>query len=185
VNCAGNSCSLICAAPFAYHTDPTDTDGAEEWFAFIEVEDIAGVATFGTSFGLDVLTLRALDVQNAIAYGTVDIEEDTGLFNPSISLVNLGNESLDVQVAGTDMTDGVTSVIPAAQQRYATSSFDYASCIGCTTLAVTGVDLEVDLDKPLASDPVVTDDIFWGIEVPFGTASAPHTGTNFFMAITD
>ena len=185
VNCAGNSCSLICEAPFAYHTDPTDADGGEEWFAFMEVEDIGGATTFGTSFGLDVLTLRALDVQNALAYGTVDINENTGSFNPSVSLLNLGNEPLDVQVAGTDMTDGVTSVIPAAQQRYSTSTFDYDACIGCTTLAVTGADLEVDLDKPLVSSPAVTDEIYWGIEVPFGTASAPHTGINFFMAITD
>jgi hypothetical protein len=185
VNCTANSCSLICTAPFAYHTDATDADGAQEWFAFMEVSDQTGSLTFDTSFGVDLLTLRALDVQNAIAYGTVDVNEDTASFNPSVSLLNLGNEPIDVQISGTDMTDGVTSIIPASQQRYATSTFNYSSCIGCTTLSVIGDPVEVDLLKPTVSTPPVQDEIYWGIAVPFGTASAPHTGINFFMAVTD
>ena len=33
---------------------------------------------FDTSMGVEVLTLRALEVQNAIGYGTVDINQNTG-----------------------------------------------------------------------------------------------------------
>jgi hypothetical protein len=185
INCTDNSCSLICTAPFAYHTDATDTDGAQEWFAFMEVNDQAGSLGIGTSIGVELLTLRALDVQNAIAYGTVDVNDDTAALNPSVSLLNFGNESIDVQISGTDMTNGYGSTIPAAQQRYATSTFNYSSCIGCTTLSVTGDSVEVDLLKPTVSTPLIQDEIYWGIAIPFGTASSPHTGINFFMAITD
>ena len=102
-----------------------------------------------------------------------------------MSLVNQGNEPIDVTIGGTDMTDGLTSVIPAAQQLFSTSTFTYDSCIGCSTLSVIGANVEVDLPKPLSSSPAITDAIYWGIEVPFGTASAPHTGVNFFTAIAD
>ncbi len=184
-NCSGSSCTLSCSADFQFHTDPTDFDGGEEWFAFMEVEDVAGGVDFGTSMGVELLTLRALEVLNAIGYGTVDINENTGTFNPNVTLNNLGNEPIDVQVAGTDMTDGFTSVIPAAQQLFATSTFDYAACVSCNSLSVTPVAVEVDLSKPTTDSPPVSDDIYWGIEVPFGTASNAHTGINTFTAIAD
>jgi 6-phosphofructokinase len=50
---------------------------------------------------------------------------------------------------------------------------------------VIGSDVEVDLPKPVVSTPATSDEIFWGIEVPFGTNSAPHTGVNSFTAISD
>ncbi|MCA9362612.1 DUF2341 domain-containing protein, partial [Candidatus Kaiserbacteria bacterium] len=184
-DCTGNSCTLSCQAEFQFHADPTDADGGEEWFAFMEVSDLSNALDFGTSPGVELLTLRALDVQNAINYGTLDISEDTGSYNPNVSLLNIGNEAIDVRVAGTDMTDGIASVIPATQQRYATSTFDYSSCVGCNNLSVIGNNVEVDLSKPTADTPPVADDIYWGIAVPFGTASNPHTGINTFTAISD
>jgi len=185
ISCTATSCTLECVAPFAYHTNPTDFDGAEEWYAFVEVADTTGASAFATSPGVELLTIRGLDVQNDIAYGVVDVSQDTGTFNPEISLVNVGNESIDVQISGTDMTDGIASVIPAAQQLFATSTFDYAGCIACSALTVTPLTVEVDLDKPTVSFPATTDEIYWGVEVPFGTASNPHTGVNSFTAIGD
>ena len=183
--CAGNSCTLSCQADFQFHADPTDLDGGQAWYAFMEVSDLSGGTDFGTSMGVDLLTLRALDVQNAIAYGTVDINQNTGAFNPDVDLINEGNEAIDVRVAGSDMTDGVTSVIPAGQQLFATSTFTYDSCIGCVTLSVIGANLEVDLAKPTTDSPPVSDSVYWGVEVPFGTASNPHSGLNTFTAIAD
>ena len=183
--CAGNSCLLTCTADFQFHADPTDADGGEFWQAFIEVRDMAGGVDFGTSVGIDLLTMRALDVQNGIGYGTVDINENTGTYNPTVPIINIGNEAIDVQISGTDMTDGVTSVISSTQQVFATSTFDYASCVSCQPLQVTGTNVEVDLNKPTSTSPAVTDEIYWGIEVPFGTASNPHSGVNTFTAIAD
>ncbi len=184
-NCTTNACSLQCSAPIVYHADPTDLDGAEEWFAFMEVEDTTGAVDFVTSTGVELLTLRALDIQNSIAYGVVEVTNNTGAFNPAVTLHNIGNESIDVQIAGTDMSDGASSVIAAAQQRYATSTFNYAACVGCSALTVTPANLELDLSKPTTTTPGVTDNLYWGIEVPFGSASRPHTGINSFTAIGD
>lgn len=184
-NCSGTSCTLSCTADFAYHADPTDLDGGNQWFAYMEVDDQSGASDLETSTGVELLTLRGIDVRNAIAYGVVDVNQSTGVFNPDVSLVNIGNESIDVQISGTDMSDEIASVIPAGQQLFSTSTFDYDSCIGCTPLSVLGTNVEVDLDKPVSTTPETTDTIYWGIEVPFGTASNPHTGLNTFTAVAD
>jgi hypothetical protein len=185
-SCDATSCTLSCVADFIFHADPTDdVSDPDEWFAFMEVSDLSGAADFDTSTGAELITLRALDVQNAIGYGTVDINQNTGTFNPSVELLNIGNESIDVQIAGTDMTDGFASLIPVSQQRFATTTFDYAACVVCQTLSPVGTSVEVDLAKPVLADPPVADNIFWGIEVPFGTASNPHSGINTFTAISD
>lgn len=184
-DCSGNSCVLSCTADFQFHADPTDSDGGEFWYAFVEVEDQSKAMDYGTSVAVDVLTIRALDVENTIAYGTVDINENTGTYNPNVKLLNIGNEAIDVEIAGTDMTDGGVSVIPASKQLFATSTFDYTSCVSCNSLGAVGVAIDVDLAKPNAENPPVTDDIYWGIEVPFGTASHPHSGINTFTAIAD
>lgn len=188
--CSGNSCELSCAAPFAYHTDPTDAgspNAGEEWFAFVEVADAADNTDFDTSVGtIDVLTMRALDVTDGIAYGTLDINGETvNGTNPTSTLTNLGNEAIDVDVSGTDLTDGAASVIDVALQKFATSTFAYTGCAVCTTLSEIAGTVEVDLDKPTTVSPPVVDYLYWGITIPLGTNSVPHTGLNTFMATGD
>lgn len=187
INCSGNSCTLSCVAEFAYHTDPTDagTFAGEEWFAFLEVEDSAGGVDFDTSAGVEVLTLRALDIDNAIAYGSLQVNADTGAFNPTTPVKNYGNEAIDVDVSGTDMADGFSSTIDATNQKFATTTFTYSSCTSCSTLTTVGSSIEVDLAKPTAATPYVEDVLYWGIQIPFGTAGTPHEGTNTFTAVAD
>jgi hypothetical protein len=182
-NCAGNSCTLSCAADFYFHADATDTDGANEWWAFLEVEDSSGGYDFATSPSVEVLTLRAMDVNNAIGYGSVETSSSTGSTNASTTLENVGNVEIDIDVEGTDMTDGYSSSIPASQQIFATSTFDYPSCVTCTPLATTATNYNLDLAKPVVAVPPVTDDVFWGIAVPFGVSSNPHTGGVLFTPI--
>ena len=111
--------------------------------------------------------------------------QDTGSTNATTDIYNLGNESIDVDIAGTDMTDGAASIIPVSEQILATSTFTYSSCTVCSTLSLVGSTIEVDLSKPVSSTPLVQDSIYWGIEIPFGTASSPHEGNNTFTAVGD
>ena len=163
-----------------FHTDPGD------WAVFVEVEDAAGGYGFNSSpTSTEVLTLRAITVDNAIAYGNVGTNSDTGAFNPGTTVVNEGNEAIDIEIAGTDMTDGAVSVIGVANQLFSTSTFTYGSCAFCSTLQITNTALEVDLAKPLSDSPAVEDEVYWGIFVPLGTNSAAHTGVNTFYAVGD
>jgi hypothetical protein len=189
-NCSGNSCVASCYADMYFHADPTATSSlysGEIWYAFVEVEDSGTGYDFGTSIGQEVFPLRAIDVQNAIAYGSLEASFDTNATNASTTVENLGNVEINLEVEGTDMTDGGSSVIPADEQKFATSTFTYGSCglSVCTLLSsTTAFELDVDLSKPTTASPPVADNIYWGVRVPTGTNSAPHQGINVFTPVS-
>jgi hypothetical protein len=186
-DCSGNSCTIECYADIFFHADPTASSSVyegEEWFAFMEVEDTSNGYDFDTTPAVDVNILRAIDVTNGIAYSSVAVLSDTGGNNASTSVHNQGNVEIDLEIDGTDMTDGASSVIPADQQKFATSTFTYSACTVCTQLSsTTPFELDVDLTKPTTSAPPVADAIYWGIAVPYGVNSAPHQGVNVFTPI--
>ena len=90
-----------------------------------------------------------------------------------------------MEITGTDLSDGFDSVIPANQQKFATSSFTYSGCGSCEMLSSSSpVQIDIDLDKPAADTPPVTDDVYWGIAVPFGVNSVAHQGINVFTPVS-
>jgi hypothetical protein len=186
-NCSGTTCTLECYADIYFHAEPTDAGAYEgqEWFAFIEVEDMAGGYDFGSSLGVNLSTLRAIDVQGGIDYGALEVNTNTGSDNASTTIFNFGNVAVSIEIQGTDLSDGNTSFIPAEQQKFATSTFTYSACgATCNLLSsTTPIEIDVNLSKPTADDPPVTDNVFWGIAVPIGVNSAPHQGYNVFTPI--
>ncbi len=186
-NCSGSTCTLECRADIFFHADPTD-DGAyagEEWLAYLEVNDVSGGYDFASALGVELLTLRALTVDNGINYGALEPANNTGAYNATTTIANTGNVAFDIEVAGTDLSDGSSSVIPATEQRFATSTFNYAACVSCASLSsTTPVELAVNLAKPTAPSPLPETPIYWGIAVPLGIRSAPHSGINVFTPIS-
>ncbi len=157
----------------------------EEWLAFVEVEDEDEGYAFDDSIGVILNSLRAIDVPSAITYGAVEATFDTGSTNASTSVQNLGNTEINVEVEGTDMSDGAGSIIPAYEQKFATSTFTYSGCTSCYSLSsTTPFELDIELLKPTTNSPILTDEVYWGVEVPFGTNSAPHTGMNVFTPVS-
>ncbi len=188
-NCAGFSCDVSCRADFYYHADATDIApyAGENWGAFIEVSDQNGVIDIGSAPPVELLSLHALDVTSAISYGALSPASTTGAFNPTTTIQNLGNVPIDIDVEGSDLTDGGSSIIPAYEQLFATSSFTYTSCTNCSVLSSTTLtSLELELVKPTSTSTSVTDVVYWGIEIPaLGIAGNPHSGTNIFYAVSD
>ncbi len=186
-NCSGASCLLTCTAAVQFHADPTDfgTYEGEEWLGYAEIEDAGGGYDFGSAPGVELATLRALAVDSAINYGILEANSDTGSYNPTTTITNLGNSVIDVDVTGTDLSDGISSAIPAAQQKFATSTFLYGSCVTCLNLSSSSaVTLAVNLSKPTTVTPPIETDVYWGIAVPYGTNSTAHNGVNLFTAIS-
>jgi len=185
-NCSGNSCTLRCAAGVKFFAEPTDSgafDG-QEWLAYVEVEDAANGYDFASAPGVELMTLRAITVDALINYGALEANTNTGSTNASTTIVNLGNVPVNIDVQATDLSDGISSIIPASQQKVATSTFTYGACVTCQQLSSsTPVILDINLGKPNTATPPVATSVFWGIAVPFGTNSAPHTGMNIFTPI--
>jgi hypothetical protein len=186
-DCSGNTCVLSCAFDIFFHADPTDTlpyEG-EEWIAYLEARDTAGVSAIGDPpSGVELLTMRALTVENSINYGSLFVGADTGTDNASTTIVNVGNIQFVLEVEGSDLSDGNLSTIPAEQQKFATSTFNYSSCTVCAQLSTSSSLFSLLLPKPSAPTPPIAEPIYWGIAVPFGTNSAPHSGTNIFTPVT-
>ncbi len=189
IDCVGNSCTIECASDFYFHADPTDTgsiyDG-QEWFAFIEVEDASSGFDSGTSNGRELNTLRAIDAGGMIDYGDLTVNADTGATNASTSIMNEGNVEINIEVSGSDLSDGLSSVIPSDEQKFSTSTFTYSTCGAlCVELSsTTPAELDVELSKPTTNSPPVEDYVFWGIFIPFGVNSVAHQGVNVFTPVS-
>jgi hypothetical protein len=186
-NCSGSSCDLQCVADIKFFAEPTDAGAYEgqEWLAYVEVEDTAEGYDFESAPGVELFTLRAIQVDSLINYGALEANSDTGATNASTTVTNLGNVAVNIDVEATDLTDGGSSVIPAAQQKMATSTFTYSACVTCYQLSSSSpVALGLNLSKPTTVVPPSEMDVYWGIAVPLNTNSAPHTGINIFTPIS-
>ncbi|HEU4677779.1 MAG TPA: DUF2341 domain-containing protein [Candidatus Paceibacterota bacterium] len=186
-NCSGTSCDVECSADIYFHADPTDvgTFAGETWRAMLAIEDGSGLVATATAPSVDLLTLRAISVDDSIDYGVLAVNSDTGSYNASTTVENIGNDAIDVDVEGTDLTDGGSSAIPVYEQKFATSTFTYSSCVFCSQLSTTTSHVELNLSKPTSTAPAITDHVFWGIAIPFGVAGTPHSGVNTFYAVGD
>ena len=184
-NCSGVSCALTCSADVQYFADPTDigTFSADTWKARVSVFDNAALTSSSTSAGVELLTLRAISVTPLINYGTLSVGSDTGSNDATSTVTNSGNSSNDLELSGTDLTAG-GSTIAVTNQKYASTTFTYSSCAYCAALSTSPTSYEADLPKP-TSTASVSDDLFWGLFVPVGTGGVPHQGENIFMAISD
>jgi hypothetical protein len=185
-SCSGNTCTLSCVVDVFFHADPTD-DGTyvgQEWLAYGEVEDLSNGYDFASAPAVELITLRAMQVDSVINYGALSADSDTGSYNPTTTVTNLGNAPINVDIVGTSLTDGLSSAIPADLQKVATSTFTYSACVSCLQLSTsTAVTLGINLNKPTTIAPPIETEVYWGIEVPFTASNAAHTGTNIFTAI--
>jgi len=185
--CSGNSCTLTCVADLAYFAEPTDAGDFEgqEWLAYLEAEDTTSGLGFNSAIGVSLYTMRALSVDSLINYGAIEVLGNTGSYNPTTTVENIGNSAIGVDVTGSDLSDGMSSVITADHQKVATSTFTYSSCVNCSQLStLTPITLGVLLSKPNDFENTVDTDIYWGISVPFSASNSTHTGVNLFTAIS-
>jgi hypothetical protein len=186
VGCSESSCTLSCEVDMYFHADPTDsaTYEGQEWLAYTEVEDYSNGYDFASAPGVELLTLRALTVDSLINYGSLQADSDTGSFNPTTTVTNLGNVPINVDVTGTNLSDGNVSSIPANMQKVATSTFTYNACVSCLQLSSSSaVTLGLNLTKPVSITPPIESEVYWGIAVPFTASNSAHSGTNIFTAI--
>jgi len=187
VNCSGNTCEVQCRADIYFHADPTDFGAyeGEEWFAYLEASDAGGGYDFASASGVELVTLRALLVDDSINYGALYVGQNTGAMNAQTDVVNTGNVTFDISIDSTNLFDGLSSVIPAEQQKFATTTFTYGACALCSQASSSeSVVAGLILSKPTAINPPVSAPIYWGIEIPVNSNSAPHSGVNVFTPIS-
>jgi hypothetical protein len=184
LSCSGNSCTVSCSADMYYFADPTDVGSvfaAQDWRAVLDVWDSSQSHDTASS-SQDVYTLRALTVPSLLDFGGVTVGQDTGATNATTSVINSGNVVLDLDLGGDPLTSGASSV-SYDRQKYATSTFTYATCPTCNVLSAstTPTFFPISVTKPTSTSSFFKD-IYWGIQIPLGTAASTHSGRNYFTA---
>ncbi len=186
-SCSGNQCLMTCSANLEYFADSagtaTSTYTSQTWMATMSVVDstnLYGSATI--SGGVGLWPLLALEVSSpSINFGTTTPGNNTGSTNATTTVFNTGNMPIDVGVAGNPLLSGLNS-IAVNQQKYATSTFTYASCALCQVLSGAATPVGVDIPQTNSTSTQNTGNIYFGLNVPTGSGTGSYSGTNTFIA---
>jgi hypothetical protein len=182
-DCSGNTCTVSCSAPLYYFADPTDvgsTFAADNWQAFLDVWDVS-VTHDTASSSQELFTLSGLTTTSTIAYGSVTVGADTGATDATSSISNTGNTTLNLNLSGSNMTAGA-STIAVDKQKYATSTFTYSACPICNVLSTSPTAYGLGVSKATTTVWSPFKDIYWGISIPLGTTASTHSGSTTFEA---
>jgi hypothetical protein len=168
---------------------------ASNWTVEAKATDSTVVTAFADA-GVNLTNppLQGIDiVTSSIAYGTVAIGGTSA--GQETSMGNVGNQILDVIVSGTDMTDGHSHTIPAAQQKWDNSvgTFDWDSTGAAGPWALlnaasgtneTGgcINRDIAVRTDHASTTNTNESIFWKIRIPASQQSGSYTGSNTFTS---
>ncbi|PLX27043.1 hypothetical protein C0583_04845 [Candidatus Parcubacteria bacterium] len=192
--CSGSSfttAQVLCTVEISYYATPTDNFGTnpqdgDNWLAGVTGIDDDGLKGASTSVsGVELISLEALDIQeDEIPYGSIRGGQNSGDANATTTVENYGNVPINTQVEGLPMWDNTdTYWITDANQEFDLNNFTYG--LGSYTLSSTTPDtLNTVTPKP-TSFTGVSDEIFWGINIPGGTPSGDYDGLNTFTAVLD
>jgi hypothetical protein len=212
--CGGTSdpnITWICTFPLWYNADPTDDISqfaGEDWRASAQAAD----NNFSTSSLVEGTAPREMisamyyDLQSTssvqqLIYGGLapgNNSDPLGVASDTQLMVrSLGNTGIDITLYGGDMcttfnaggpnggcfSGSATSTIAPANQRYATSSVTWA--LATNILQVSpGVELELDVQKTIATATPRQKMTFWGIAVPGTiTQSGDYRGQNTLIGL--
>jgi CheY-like chemotaxis protein len=189
--CSGNSCTATLTFLVQFFAQPTDTgspNAAEYWLGWVQATD-ASAAT-GTAFSpnsvTELNTLRALDVQTTVSYGSLLPGNNTGATNSTTTITNTGNSVIDIEVSGSQLcTDYPTCAgggIPIGNQQYKTTTFTYGAG---TALTSTPTWVNITIAKPTATPSNSTANLYWGLGLPNPLPAGSYTGSITVSAVTD
>ncbi len=195
-NCVKNNCtgddddtaSYVCTADMKYFAAPTDISignpwESHNWLSYLNVYDGSNYSAT-TSAAVELITSTALDVpEDVIDFGSdLFVGENSGTDNSTTTVVNIGNSPIDASLSGTDMAGNPSGSIGVSNMEWSLSGgFSWSSGSDLTTVD-TGVNI-------VASNPIssteVSDNIYWGIGIPFGADASIYYGQNDFSVSLD
>lgn len=173
--------TATCAIPVSYLADATDTTselhGDTDWTCTITPQDHMGTGVIAYDT-IEIYSLTALQIDNAINYGTVARGGNTGTNNQLVSVINSGNTNIDVAIDGTEMpcTDGL---LPVSNQRFGLKNLPYEQLD--SALNTTPERLDINLPKGVANTSMQT--TYWGIAIPQDDVSGSCHGINTFTPL--
>lgn len=192
-NCALSGCSgtigtYACTANMKYYAIPTDDYGSNpnepyNWLGRMTVYD--GVNYSATSSaGVELYTGTALDVtESTINFGSdLFAGQNTGATNQPTTVVNSGNAPINSNIKGTDMNGDPAGTIGVGNIKWGLLNFDWSA----TGTPLSGSFVEINIEAPKATSTTdVSDLLYWGVGVPFGSPVSTYSGYNTFEVVID
>ena len=181
--CSGTSCIATCDYNVWYFAQPTDSGTpwvGDSWSTLMQASDTVYSGVTATSSGVSLLSLLAFETTSTINYGSFTAGQSMSSLTATSVIRATGNVSMNVNIYGTNMTNGAQS-IAVGQQRFATSSLSYTS--GTTLLVNPGSTVLIDLPKPSSTTVTPSSTFYWGIALPATQPTGNFTGHNTFVGV--
>lgn len=179
--------SYTCTTNMKYYAIPTDnSDGnpydGEEWLSYIQIYDGQSYIST-TSDGVELNTNTGLNVlENLIDFGSdMYLGENTGNNNSTTTIENIGNSPIDAGLFGTDMSGNPSGTINVNNIEWEVSNFSWASG---NDLSGTSQTASIIAPKP-SNAFGESDEVYWGIGIPFGADVSLYNGLNTFEVVLD
>ncbi len=193
-----SSATWTCTFPLWYVADPTDAGTqfpTENWLASVQASDklYATSTLVEGSTGTELASFLAYSVATTtISYGGLQPGQQNDPIAQTTDMSATGNMGLNQSLYGDDMCTTyspsnlckpyATSTIPAAEQKFATSSVAYAS--GVTMSSTTPYQLDVKVPKTTSTSSPQTKNTFWGIHIPNAiTLAGDYIGRNTLIGV--
>lgn len=187
------SANYTCTVNIYYYADPTDINTeypTDTWLDTVKaIDDDTSSHTLEVSTGVEMNSLIGFElgytVTASINYGNLGIGQKNDPLDKITTTTPTGNIGLDQEHSGSSMCvdyptcSGGTPITVGYQHFALASSTAYAS-----GTALTGSPLEYELNVPkVRGGSVTTKNVWWGIEIPTGTALGTYSGANTISAV--
>ncbi len=175
---SGNTQVYTCTFSVYYYADATDagTYSGENWLCKITPADHVGAGTSTVSSGIEMDTLKYIDV-SSLNYGSLTPGQNT-TSDHKATVTNEGNVATGFKVSGVEsaLTCSSRGTIAIGYEQYHLTSFVYG---GGAALAQVETDTGASINKPTQSTPLPTQDTYWQMYVPNGVKGTCTGSTTF------
>jgi hypothetical protein len=170
--------TVNCSFTVQYYANPSN------WTCKIYANDSTGNSASNSTDNITINTLRALDAEVAINFGTL-APGVTSASDVNNTVTNCGNVALDLNLSGTNLTNVSASVtnITVGNIKYNVTYPGSDYTVNMTSLSASPTYANFSLVKRTTT--VSTSKTYWKISVPETIENLIYSGTITFTAVED
>jgi hypothetical protein len=175
---SGSNVNANCSFTVLYHANPA------AWECRIYANDTSSNVGNNSRTGITVNTLRALDANNTIGFGSLS-PGATSVSDSDNIVLNCGNTALDLNLSGTDLTNATASVTNVSVSYVKYNVTDAAQSYADAMIALSTTPAYANFTLAKRTTVLSVDDTYWKIGIPASIENLVFTGTISFTAVPD
>lgn len=161
-----------CTVSLQFYTDSSAAggpDSTKDWVIEVSVKDIDNVSVINNTLHKEINTLLALNIPNALNFGTIALNTSTAAGNnQEMTIEQFGNDEADVEVSMPGaLTCSVRGNIPLASVKWALTDVDWAN-VGSTAMTSSAVDTDLNVGYRTNDATPLTKILYWNVATATG-----------------